>query len=88
MAIIEKKSQPDYFTEIISGRKNFELRLNEFFITEGDTLRLREWDPKTKEYTGRTVDKKVTFVRRLTLDSLPWTEQEIKEKGLQIISIE
>jgi len=88
MAIIEKKSQPDYFTEIISGRKNFELRLNEFFITEGDTLRLREWDPKTKEYTGRTVDKKVTFVRRFTLDSLAWTEQEIKEKGLQIISIE
>ncbi len=41
---------------------------------------LREWDPATKEYTGRQVEKKVTYARVFKIDQLFWTEAEIKEK--------
>lgn len=42
MAIIRKKIQPQYFDAILSGKKNFELRLNDFDINEGDTMVLEE----------------------------------------------
>ena len=88
MAIIKKKIWPEYFEAVASGRKKCELRLNDFEITEGDTLVLEEWDPKTKTYTGRTVEKKVTNVSKFRLDKLFWPKEEIEEKGIQLISIE
>ncbi|OGM31051.1 hypothetical protein A2630_00045 [Candidatus Woesebacteria bacterium RIFCSPHIGHO2_01_FULL_44_10] len=62
MKRIEKKAWPEYFEKILSGDKTFELRLADFDVDEGDTLVLREWDPKTKNYTGRKIEKKVSFV--------------------------
>ena len=53
MKKIEKKVWPEYFQEILDGKKTFELRLNDFDIKEGDTLVLKEWNPETKDYTGR-----------------------------------
>ena len=88
MAIVKKKIWPEYFEEVAAGKKNFEVRLNDFDINEGDTFVLEEWDPKTKSYTDRSIEKKVTYVRKFKIDSLFWPEEEIKEKGLQIISIE
>lgn len=88
--IIKKKIWPKYFEAVVSGRKKFELRLNDFEVNEGDILLLEEWDPEAKEYTGRTVEKKVTYVGRFSLDKLKlfWPEEQIKEKGIQIISLE
>ncbi len=89
MAIIKKKILPEYFEAILSGKKKYELRLNDFDISEGDTLILEEWtggSPRT--FTGRTIEKQVTYVGRFNLSSLHWSEAEIKEKGLQIISFE
>ena len=57
-------------------------------MEEGDTLLLEEWDPQTKEYTGRKVEKKVTYVGKFEIGDLFWSEAEIKEKGLQIISLD
>lgn len=88
MATIKKKIWPEYFEAVVSGRKNYELRLNDFEVNEGDILVLEEWDPETKEYTGRSVEKKVTYVGKFKIDQLFWSEQKIKEKGLQIISME
>ena len=88
MAIIKKKIRPEYFEVVKSGKKKGELRLNDFEINEGDTLVLEEWDPKIKEYTGRKMEKKVTDVSRFKIDQLFWPEEEIKEKGIQIISLE
>jgi len=88
MAIINKKIWPEYFNAVASGKKKFELRLNDFDVKEDDTLVLEEWDPKTKEYTGRKVEKKVTYVVKFKIDQLFWPEKEIKEKGIQIISLE
>ena len=89
MQKIEKKVWPEYFQEIVDGKKNFELRLNDFNVAGGDILVLKEWDPKTKDYTGRVLDKKVGYVLKFKSDDLVkfWPKEEIEEKGLQIISL-
>ena len=88
MSTIKKKILPEYFDAVVSGKKKYELRLNDFEVKEGDTLILEEWDPKTVQYTGRRVNKNVTYVRGFKIDQLFWPEKEIKDKGLQIISLE
>ena len=47
---IEKKTWPEYFELIKSSKKKYECRLADFDVRVGDTLVLKEWDPKTKEY--------------------------------------
>jgi len=81
---IEKKVQPPYFEAILEGDKNFEVRLNDFECNEGDILVLREWDPEKKDYTGRTIEKKITYIVR-TKDLPFWSKEEIEEKGYQIV---
>lgn len=87
---IEKKIWPEFFDAVASGKQKHQLRLNDFEVEEGDTLVLREWDPETKAYTGRTLEKKVTHVYRYTHEDLVrfHTETEIFEKGLQVMSLE
>jgi hypothetical protein len=51
-------------------------------------LLLREWDPAAKAYTGRQVEKKVTFVLPVNLDKTFWSKEELLEKGLVILSLE
>ena len=87
MATIKKKIWPEYFDLVSSGKKKFELRLADFDIAEGDTLLLEEWDPKTKEYTGRTIEKKVSFLLKFKLADFG-QGQEIKEKGLFVIQLD
>jgi len=86
---IEKKVWPEYFQQIVDGKKTFELRLNDFDISEGDTLVLNEWDPATKDYTGRTLEKQVGYVGKWKIDDLTkfWPREDIDEKGLQVISL-
>lgn len=88
MAVIKKKTWPEHFEVVLSGKKKCEFRLNDFEVGEGDILVLQEWDPKTKQYTGREVEKKVTYVGKFQLDNLFGQEEEIKEKGFLIISME
>jgi len=84
MAIIKKKIWPEYFELVRSGKKRFEARLADFDIKEGDTLILEEWDPKTKQYTGRTIEKKVDYILKFNLDDFD-QKNEIEEKGLYVI---
>lgn len=51
-------------------------------------LVLEEWEPKTRKYTGRKIKKKITYVGRFKIDKLFWPEREVKEKGIQIISLQ
>jgi ASC-1-like (ASCH) protein len=88
MSIIKKKIWPEYYEAVLSGKKKFELRLNDFDVKEGDTLALEEWDPVKKEYTGRKIEKEVSYVFKFKTDKLFWPEEAVKEKGLQIISLE
>lgn len=90
MTTVSKKIFPEHFDDVASGKKKFELRLNDFDIAEGDTLQLNEWDPATNAPTGRSLEKKVTYVLRLKLDELAKFNPmaEFEEKGIQVISLE
>ncbi len=90
MAIIKKKIWPEYFESVASGKKKFELRLNDVPIEAGDTLILEEWDPQTKAYTGRTHEKQVTLATIFTPAELQkfWPQADIDKYGLRILSIE
>ena len=87
MATIKKKILHEYFEAVLSGKKKYELRLNDFEISEGDTLVLEEWDSTKGEYTGRSIQKTVTYVGKFKIDKLFWPQEEILEKGLQVISL-
>ncbi|RLE45478.1 RNA-binding protein [Candidatus Woesearchaeota archaeon] len=82
---IEKKVWPKYFQKILDGNKTFELRLADWERKEGDTLILKEWNPETKEYTGREIEKKVTYVIK-TKNINFWPKEEVEKYGYQIIA--
>ncbi|MBI4992059.1 MAG: DUF3850 domain-containing protein [Candidatus Harrisonbacteria bacterium] len=88
MSIIKKKIWPEYFDAVASGKKKYELRLDDFEVGEGDVLVLEEWDPKIGKYTGRKKEKKVTYIGKFKIDKLFWPEEQIKQNGIQIISLE
>jgi len=83
---IEKKIWPEFFRLVRSGKKTCELRLADFKCKPGDTMVLREWNPKTGKYTGKIVKKKVTSVIK-TKDIRFWPKKMIEKYGLQIICI-
>jgi ribosomal protein S17 len=83
---IEKKVWPEYFQKMADGEKTFELRLADFECNPGDTLILKEWDPKKRQYTGRVLEKKATYVLR-TKDVKFWPGEDIEKYGLQIIAL-
>ena len=90
MAKIEKKIDIEFFDAIVSGKKKYELRLADFDASEGDTLFLREYDPEKKEYTGRSVEKRITYVRKFPLEWLTkrWSMEDMNNKGLYIFSLD
>ena len=83
---IEKKIWPEFFQKVLDGDKTFEVRLADFDCQPGDALILKEWDPKTKQYTGRSIEKKVGYVGQLK-DFTFWDKDDLKKHGLQIISL-
>jgi hypothetical protein len=86
VSIIEKKIWPEFFEKVLSGEKTYELRLADWDCAPGDTLMLKEWDPKTREFTGRELKKRVGYVGK-TKDFNFWSQEEIDKYGYQIISL-
>ena len=82
---IEKKILKEYFDKIKSGDKTYELRLGDWECNEGDMLVLKEWDSEKKEYSGRDIEKKVTYVFN-TKDVAFWPKEDVEKYGYQIIS--
>lgn len=82
---IEKKAWPELFQKVLDGDKTFDLRLADFKCNPGDILVLREWDPKTKKYTGRVLEKEITYILK-TKDLKFWSKEETEKYGFQIIS--
>lgn len=86
---IEKKVWQEYFEDILNGKKGFELRLADFDCKEGDILVLREWDRYMHHYTGRSVEKVITYVLHFSPDDPRfWTTDEVRRHGLQVISLD
>ena len=86
MKRIEKKTWPEYFKRILDGDKTYDVRLADFKCEEGDILVLKEWDPGSKDYTGREIEKKITYVFN-TKDIDFWSKEEIDKHGLVFMAI-
>ncbi|OHA04080.1 MAG: hypothetical protein A3J58_02480 [Candidatus Sungbacteria bacterium RIFCSPHIGHO2_02_FULL_52_23] len=87
MAVIHKKVWPEYFKEILAGKKKFELRLADFDVSEGDTLILEEWDPDKKAYTGRKSEVIATYIIK-TKGQTFWPQEDTDKYGFQVIQFE
>ena len=60
------KIWPEFFEDVISGAKRYEVRFNRHDFQVGDTLLLREWSPKTVEYSGRECSVRVMHISKGT----------------------
>lgn len=87
MATITKKTTPTYFNLVLTGKKRFDVRVKDFEIDKGDTLVLKEWDPKKRRYTGRQIRKKVDYVMNFDLDEFG-QRKLIEKKGLVVIQLD
>ena len=87
MRRIEKKTWPELFQDVLDGKKNFNLRLNDFDCEVGDILVFKEYDPNTKEYTGREVEKRIGYVLR-TKDNEFWKKEEVDKYGYIVMGLE
>lgn len=67
----ELKTWPEQFDAVVRGFKTVELCKDDRSFCILDTLLLREWDPKTQEYTGRESTRLVTHILR----GGPWLEE-------------
>ena len=71
----ELKCWPEYFQAVQSGDKPFEIRKFDRPYSVGDTLLLREYDPKTRDYTGQEIRREISFLLDLTY--LPGADRPI-----------
>ena len=58
----ELKTWPEYFQLMVNGDKPFELRKNDRDFQVGHILLLREYDKDSKEYSGRMLHRKITYI--------------------------
>jgi len=86
MAVVKKKSWPEYFRLIQNGKK-IEIRLADFNLNEGDNLILEEFDPETDTYTGEKIEKKAKTVIKFNPTRMHRPE-DIKKFGFYIIEME
>ena len=56
----ELKAWPGPFSAIVAGLKKAEFRRNDRGFRTGDWLLLREWEPDSRQYTGRWRHVQVT----------------------------
>lgn len=63
--IHELRTWPEPFEALWEGRKVHEVRRMDRPFSVGDTLRLREWDPRRDpniRYTGREVRARISYI--------------------------
>ena len=62
MMVHELKTWEPWFAAMTSGEKCFELRKNDRGFMAGHELLLREYDPQSQTYSGRTLRRKISYV--------------------------
>ncbi|RSK50998.1 ASCH/PUA domain-containing protein [Hymenobacter rigui] len=58
----ELKIWPTCFSAVAAGSKPFDVRLNDRDFQLGDALLLREYEPESEQYTGRTLERWVSYL--------------------------
>lgn len=89
MKTITKKIDPVWFDMILSGKKKFELRVADFEIEDGDIIRLEEHTTgEDRKPTGRFIEKKASYVRKIDLQGWIKRQPELMENGFYIIQFD
>ncbi len=90
MKTVIKKIDKEWLDLILAGKKKFELRLSDFDIEDGDILRLEEWVGKgtNRKPTGRFIEKKVTYARKVDLANWIEMQPELTEKGFYVLQFD
>lgn len=83
---IKKKCWPGIFEDVLSGKKKFDVHVDDFECEEGDVLVLEEWNPQTGEYTGRKIEKEIKYVLK-TNEQKFWSEKD-KKKGFVVFGFD
>lgn len=60
----ELKCWPEFYDSVALGIKNFEVRKNDRDFQAGDEVELQEYDFSAKQYTGRHMRRRITYVLR------------------------
>lgn len=63
----ELKCWTIYFQSILTGEKEFEVRINDRGFKVGDSLLLKEWDETKEQYTKRQIIKRITYMIQGTM---------------------
>lgn len=71
MTVHELKTWPQFFDDLLSGRKEFEVRQNDRPFRIDDVLRLREYDPISQTYTGREHKVRIHYLTDLEPVGVP-----------------
>lgn len=64
MTVHHLKTWPQHFRAVEKGSKTFEVRKDDRDFQVADVLILQEWEPATKQYTGRELSARVGYVLR------------------------
>jgi len=89
MAKIEKKAWAGIYDLFNSGERKLEIRLADFDLKSGDSIILKEYDPKMKKYTGRQTELKCKHVEQGLKDPLRFYDADkVKKHGFYIIEFE
>lgn len=89
MSIIKKKCWPEFYEKFVSGERTFELRLADFDLKDGDVMVMEEYNPETKEYTGRSTSFKCARVEHSAGNPLQFYKvEDVEKNGFWIIKLE
>lgn len=67
----ELKLWPRWFEDVSSGKKTFEVRVNDRNFRVGDAVVFREYDPVSANYTGRRISARISYLIDLELVGRP-----------------
>lgn len=84
---IEKKVQSKYFSAVLDGRKDFEVRLSDFKCKPGDVLVLKEQRQNSKKLTGRKIECEVLYKFNTKAMNKWHTKKEIEKYGFVVLAM-
>ncbi len=80
----ELKIWPEYFKELMNGKKYFEIRRHDRDFKVGDMLKLREWEESMKSYTSKESTAMITYI--LTSENFEGLASGYSALGIDVIS--
>ena len=81
-----KRVYRDEYKDIESCERPFILLIGDAQVEKGDLVTIKEWDDKTKQCTGKYLERRILSVTKVDLKKHFWLKEAI-EKGIKIIEV-